>query len=110
GPDVTDEETGARPALSILLVEDDHDVGDLVAAMLEDLGHEVLRASDVEEGLEVLRSSARIDLLITDLVMPGERNGVDLARQAVVLRANLPVILSSGYTGDALGPAERAPW
>jgi len=106
----TDAEAMVRPALSVLLVEDDRDVGDLVAAMLEDLGHDVLRAGDVEEGLEVLRSSARIDLLLTDLVMPGERNGVDLARQAVVLRANLPVILSSGYTGDALGPAERAPW
>ena len=50
----------------------------------------------------------RIDLLLTDLIMPGGRNGVDLAREAVSLRQGLPVILSSGYTGDALDAADYA--
>jgi DNA-binding NtrC family response regulator len=94
----------------VLLVEDDAEVGDLVSAMLEELGHEVVRADGVEPGLQILRAARPVDLLLTDLVMPGGRSGVDLAHEAVRLRPGLPVILSSGYTGEALGPAERAPW
>ena len=100
----------SRPRLRVLLVEDDAEVGDLVSAMLEELGHEVVRADGVEPGLQILRAARPVDLLLTDLVMPGGRSGVDLAHEAVRLRPGLPVILSSGYTGEALGPAERAPW
>ncbi|MFC3079775.1 PAS domain-containing protein [Phenylobacterium terrae] len=98
------------PRLRVLLVEDDPDVGDLVTAMLEELGHEVTRASEVEAGLRLLAEGRPIDLLLTDVVMPGGRSGVDLAQEAVRLRPGLPVILSSGYTGEVLSPAERAPW
>jgi PAS domain S-box-containing protein len=98
------------PALRVLLVEDEVAVGDLVLAMLEDLGHAVVRAENVHEALPILRSDQPIDLLLTDLVMPGGRNGVDLAREAIALRPGLPVILSSGYTGDALSAADGAPW
>jgi PAS domain S-box-containing protein len=113
-PDVEGEMQGGRsnqgPRLRVLLVEDDPDVGELVSAMLDELGHEVIRASEVETGLQLLRGPRPIDLLLTDLVMPGGRSGVDLANEAIRLRPGLPVILSSGYTGEALGPAERAPW
>ncbi|HEY9217360.1 MAG TPA: response regulator, partial [Phenylobacterium sp.] len=98
------------PALQVLLVEDDAEVADLVTAMLEELGHAVTRAEDADSGLKIVQESRRIDLLLTDLVMPGARNGVDLAQEALRLRPDLPVILSSGYTGEILGPAERAPW
>ncbi|MFN3522023.1 MAG: PAS domain-containing protein [Phenylobacterium sp.] len=98
------------PALAVLLVEDDLEVGDLVVAMLQELGHRVIRAGYVDEALPILRSDQAVDLLLTDLVMPGGRNGVDLAREAVELRPGLPVILSSGYTGDALSAADGAPW
>jgi len=98
------------PMLNVLLVEDDAPVGDLVAAMLEDLGHRVMRAENADDALPVLRAETRVDLLLTDVVMPGGRTGVDLAREAVGLRPALPVILSSGYSGDALGPADDAPW
>ena len=48
--------------------------------------------------------------MLTDLIMPGGMNGVELAHAAVALRPGLPVILTSGYTGEALGAAADAPW
>ena len=98
------------PALRILLVEDDTEVGDLVAMMLEDLNHQVFRADGAAAFSAFLATGQAFDLLITDLIMPGARTGVDLAREAVTARPGLPVILSSGYTGDALASAEGAPW
>ena len=98
------------PALKVLLVEDDVQVGDMVEAMLMDLGHAVVRAERPSEAMKILRRQLPFDLLLTDLVMPGGKSGVDLARQAVKLRPALPVILSSGYTGETLSQATDAPW
>ena len=98
------------PARRILLVEDDASVGEMVEAMLSDLGHEVLRAEAAAPALTILEAPGRIDLMLTDLIMPGGMNGVELAHAAVALRPGLPVILTSGYTGEALGAATEAPW
>ncbi len=98
------------PGRRILLVEDDVTVGDVVEAMLIDLGHAVLRAASAPEALVILKRGEPIDLMLTDVIMPGGKTGVDLAHEAVALRPALPVILSSGYTGDTLGPASAAPW
>jgi len=100
----------AAAARRVLLVEDEVSVGDMVEAMLTDLGHEVLRAEAAPGALAILKRRTRIDLLLTDLIMPGGKTGVELAREAAELRPGLPVILSSGYTGDALGEAEDTPW
>jgi len=101
---------GAGPRLRVLLVEDDAQVAELVEAMLVDLGHEVGMAEHAEAALAVLRAGDPIDLLLTDLIMPGDKSGVELAREAVSLRPGLPVILSSGYTGDVLLAAEDTSW
>jgi PAS domain S-box-containing protein len=98
------------PARRILLVEDDASVGEMVEAMLSDLGHEVLRAEAAAPAIEILGRKDRIDLMLTDLIMPGGMNGVELAHAAVALRPGLPVILTSGYTGETLGAAAEAPW
>jgi PAS domain S-box-containing protein len=104
-------EAAARgPALSVLLVEDDLAVGDMVEAMLLDLGHAVVRAERPAEAMDILRGPAEFDLLLTDLVMPGGKTGIDLAHEAVALRPGLPIILSSGYTGEILNAAVQAPW
>ncbi len=92
------------------LVEDDASVGEMVEAMLTDLGHEVLRAPAAAPALTILEGEGHIDLLLTDLIMPGGMNGVELANAAVALRPGLPVILSSGYTGETLGAAAETPW
>mgnify|MGYP001550696188 CR=1 FL=1 len=100
----------AGPGRRVLLVEDDETVGDVIEAMLIDLGHTVLRAASAPEALTLLRRGAPVDLMLTDVIMPGGKTGVELAHEAVVLRPNLPVILSSGYTGVTLAPASEAPW
>jgi PAS domain S-box-containing protein len=104
------EAAAAGPALRVLLVEDDIQVGDMVAAMLEGLGHAVTRVDGTDPALAVLGGDRGLDLMLTDLIMPGARTGVDLAREAMRLRPGLPVILSSGYTGEALATADGAPW
>ncbi|WGM38191.1 PAS domain-containing protein [Caulobacter sp. NIBR1757] len=107
-------EPEARPAdarpLHVLLVEDDPEVADLAQAMLRELGHRITFADTVETALAALRAVPDLDLLLTDVVMPGPRNGVDLAREAAALRPGLPILLTSGYTGEALDDAEAAPW
>jgi PAS domain S-box-containing protein len=100
----------AALARRVLLVEDEVSVGDMVEAMLTDLGHEVLRADAAPGALAILKRRIRVDLLLTDLIMPGGKTGVELAREAAAMRPGLPVILSSGYTGDALGEAAETPW
>jgi PAS domain S-box-containing protein len=99
----------ARP-LKVLLVEDDAEVGDMVVAMLGELGHRVLRVDGVEPALVQLKRRERFDLMLTDLIMPGGRSGLDLAKAAVELRPGMPVILSSGYTGEVLAAVNDSPW
>ncbi len=97
-------------ALTVLLVEDDLQVAALAEAMLFELGHTVELARNPAEALAVVKRDPRINLVLTDVIMPGPMTGVDLAYAAVKARPGLPVVLSSGYTGEALGAAEDAPW
>ncbi len=84
----------------ILLVEDDDGVRNVTARMLIGHGYEVLKASRGSEALALLREpSERIDLLLTDLVMP-EMPGSEIANRARALRPGLKVLFISGYTGD----------
>jgi len=108
GGDAAEADRG--PTLKVLLVEDDAQVAELVEAMLADLGHEVARADNADAALTRLRAGEPVDLMLTDLIMPGDKSGVDLAREAVKLRPDLPIILSSGYTGEVLTAAEDTPW
>jgi PAS domain S-box-containing protein len=86
-----------RGTETILVVEDQQDVGDLAQSVLEDFGYLVLRASNGRDALEVLEGDERIDLLFTDLIMPGGMNGVMLAREARRARPKLKVMLTTGY-------------
>lgn len=105
-----DQPLAATRRLNVLLVEDDPEVGDMVNAMLEELGHKVVRADGVDAAIALLKRPDGLDLMLTDLVMPGGRSGLDLARIASELRPSLPIILSSGYTGEALQATVEAPW
>jgi len=86
----------------ILLVEDDDLVRDHLAAQLLALGYEVISARNGPEGLEVLRQTADLDLLFTDVVMPGGMSGRGLADAARALHPDLPVLFTSGYTEKAI--------
>lgn len=100
----------AQTPSRILLVEDDPQVAELVDAMLHDLGHSVVRASGVDEALSRLDQDDGIQLVLSDVIMPGGKSGVDLAEQLAVTRPGLPVVLCSGYTGGDQGRARAGDW
>jgi CheY-like chemotaxis protein len=81
----------------ILVVDDDADVRSLAAAVVKELGYGVRTAADGGEALRVLREDRSVDLLFTDVVMPGDLSGFALARRAKALRPELRVIYATGY-------------
>jgi CheY-like chemotaxis protein len=84
----------------------------LVIEMLNDLKLRVITASDAHGALEIIRRGDPIDLLFTDIVMPGGKTGVELAVEARELRPNIKILLTSGYPGEALTDhhAEQTEW
>jgi PAS domain S-box-containing protein len=87
---------------TILVVEDDIAVQTTVVEMLADLGYRVLKADAPESALGVLKSGIAIDLLFTDVVMPGELRSPELARQAKLIIPDIEVLFTSGYTQNAI--------
>jgi signal transduction histidine kinase len=92
-------ETGQIPLgrEKILVVEDNDAVLDVAVAMISDLGYEVITAVDGAAALALLQSDPTIELLFTDVVMPGRLSGVQLAETAREIKRDLQVLLTSGY-------------
>jgi signal transduction histidine kinase len=88
---------------TILIVEDDPLVRSYVLTQIRGLGCRTLSASNGPEALVVLRGSEPIDLLFTDVIMPGSINGRELSIEALKLRPGLKVLFTSGYTENAIG-------
>ncbi len=86
----------------ILVVEDEDMVRAAAVGMLRDMGYTCMHAANGAEALQMLKSGAKIDLLFTDVIMPGEVKSRDLANQAQALYPNLPVLFTSGYTENAI--------
>ncbi len=87
---------------TILVVEDDLAVQATVVDMLKQLGYRVVSANDGEAALHVLQSGVAVDLLFTDVVMPGPVRSPELARLAKLLLPDLAVLYTSGYTQNAI--------
>ena len=87
-------------SLNVLLVEDDQAVRELVRMMLERAGHRVVEAASAEEGITQLDAMSPVDLVVTDVVMPG-MSGFDLFQSIVERRPSLRVLFISGYTDYA---------
>ena len=87
---------------TILVVEDDAKVQSTVVDMLVGLGYSVLRADNAEQALTVMRSGVHIDVLFTDVVMPGTLRSPEMARQAALLLPHLKILFTSGYTQNAI--------
>ena len=87
---------------TILVVEDDPLVRSYVLTQIKSLGYRTLSASNGPEALKVLRSPEKIDLLFTDVIMPGSINGRELSIEAQRLRPGLKVLFTSGYTENAI--------
>jgi PAS domain S-box-containing protein len=91
-----------RGSETVLIVEDEEDVRELACRVLRGLGYRVLTAADGASALAILERDATIDLLFTDVVLPGGINGPELARCAAARRRTLKVLYTSGYTGNAI--------
>jgi PAS domain S-box-containing protein len=87
---------------TVLVVEDDPKVQSTVIELLTGLGYAVLKANNAEQALAVVASGVHIDLLFTDVVMPGPLRTPDMARQAVQTLPGLKVLYTSGYTQNAI--------
>ena len=87
---------------TILVVEDETDVRALAVALLKDLGYEVLDAANGESALAILEQGPSIDLLFTDVVLPGGMSGPLLAEQVKERRPETSVLFMSGYTDNAI--------
>jgi signal transduction histidine kinase len=86
----------------VLVVEDDAAVRAATVEILSELGYRVLEAEDSSRALAILESGAPIDLLFTDVVMPGPVSSRQLAANAVGLRPDIAVLFTSGYTENAI--------
>ena len=94
----------------VLVVDDEPLVLDITASMLSDLGCEVITAADADQALKMLATDSRIEILITDINMPG-MDGYALAEAAKQMRKELNVILLSGRERESHGfPLVRKPF
>jgi CheY-like chemotaxis protein len=94
--------------LTVLVVEDEVLINMGIVSMLEDMGHKAIDAYSGQEALACLKSRSGIDLVITDLGMPG-MNGMELAKSIQVTWPNLPIILATGYTEAPSGEKSSLP-
>jgi CheY-like chemotaxis protein len=85
---------------TILVVEDDEQVRDVAVEMIKELGYRVVTATNGPEALARLNAGEPVDLLFSDILMPGGISGVALATQARQLNRGLGILLTSGYVAD----------
>lgn len=105
-PEALVEDVRRAPALggseTVLVVEDDLLLQATVVEMLAGFGYRTLKAKDGETALTVLKSGVHVDLLFTDVVMPGPVRSPDLARQAKEMLPDIEILFTSGYTQNAI--------
>ena len=109
-----------EPAKTILVVDDDRDVREVAVAVLEAVGYRVIEAESGDEAYRLLQLHPElpVDLLFTDVVMPGRLDGIDLAEAARILRPRLRVLYATGFANlvrpdreaHLQGPVLRKPY
>jgi PAS domain S-box-containing protein len=92
-----DSAAEAREHETILVVDDDAEVRDFLDAVLSGLGYRVMLAPDGQAALDLVSRSDRIDLMLTDIGLPGGMRGPDVARKAAALKSGLRILYMSGY-------------
>ena len=85
-----------------MVVEDNDGVREYARGALQELGYSVLAARDATEALQLLDGVTRVDLLFTDVVLPGPMGGRILADKVLQQRPGLPVLFTTGYTRNAI--------
>ncbi len=101
-PPAKREGPAETPGHCVLLVEDEQEVASLVQEMLRSIGCEVVHAMSAHAALGALANGRHIDLVFSDVMMPGGTNGIDLAREVRQRRPELPILLTSGFA-DSIG-------
>jgi signal transduction histidine kinase/ActR/RegA family two-component response regulator len=102
GTEVPDDIAQANPGQCVLVVDDEATVRMLAGEVLKEQGYTGLEAADGASGLKILQSDVRIDLLITDVGLPGGMNGRQLADAARVIRPELKVLFITGYAENSV--------
>jgi CheY-like chemotaxis protein len=101
-PSKLPEVTRATQGETVLIVDDEPSVRMLVTEVLEDLGYTAIEAADSVAGLKVLQSDVRLDLLITDVGLPGGMNGRQMAEAGRVKRPTLKVLFITGFAENSI--------
>ncbi len=91
----------------ILLVEDNSELMDLIGELLRSLRYEVLSAASADHAFEVLQSGKTVDLILTDVMLPGQTNGIDFVAEARKMYGPIPALYMSGYTKAAASHLDR---
>jgi signal transduction histidine kinase/CHASE3 domain sensor protein/FixJ family two-component response regulator len=92
-----------RGSATVLVIEDDPAVREVTISILGDLGYRTLEAADGDEGLRLFGANAgAIDLLLTDVVLPGKMRGHEIAERIKAMRPKMPVLFMSGYTENSI--------
>jgi PAS domain S-box-containing protein len=94
----------------VLAVEDNERLRVLLVKQLKDLGYRVCEAGDAKAALELIGREPDIDLLLTDIILPGGKNGRELATEAAALRPDLKVLFTSGFPEEAFGKNGALPF
>jgi PAS domain S-box-containing protein len=94
---------------TILVVEDNAEVADVTTSMVEQLGYRTLRVENATDALNLLQRGTNIDLVLSDIVMPGSMNGIALAQEIGSRYSWIPVLLTSGYSDVVQTVASQLP-
>ena len=92
----------AEPGVTVLVIDDEPTIRMLVTEVLQELGYVAIEAADGAAGLTVLQSGTRVDLLVTDVGLPGGMNGREVADAARLMRPDLKVLFITGYAENAV--------
>jgi CheY-like chemotaxis protein len=109
GEQITSKELSARartrhpPRQTVLVDDDSADVAEVTCSLFEHLGYETVYRESAEAALKLLEAGTKIDLVFSDIVMPGTIDGVGLAREIRSRYPNLPMALTTGYSDAAKG-------
>ena len=107
--DTAGAEVGVPAEGMILVVEDNLEVADVTATLLEQIGYDVVRAGNAVEALARLQEGRRVDLIFSDIVMPGGMNGIHLAQEVSERYPGIRVLLTTGYSDVAAAAETRFP-
>ena len=106
--DANPREPGARgDGQVVLVVEDDHRVRNLAVKAITALGYRVCEAEDGASALETIDKITDIDIMLTDVILPGGVSGGDLAREVAVRRPEIRIVYTSGYSAAAIATDGR---